>query len=641
MAIVDDVEFDLINKIIKRTTGAGTTVYSANALYSFAMDTFDELTHIDDTVPMSAQTPTSYTVIAGWYLQEDLTKYINGGAIQTSGYNTVITYAPVTIGTPFVVGDIGDTLTGSVSTDTGDLVDYNNTTGEVWIRMTTTADVFADTDVLSGAGTGTATVDGTPRTGETIFANPYTLGTLEGTPVIYIVQDGVTLTSWWAAGPFDIIVKVTETGTDIDSKAITVFCRAWTDLYDNFEITLTTAGQNAVPLGTSDDLNSQTAAATVLTWAAANIGGTDAVSSIDIDFEFTSPFSYDIGDGNGVQDYSVQIDCDSISLANVYEVCKWATRDGAESGYLETESDANAIDGEAYRYALSTYAEVKASPFGTFAGGKFFGARGVYFINLHADDVQNIQLVDNAGNTRSPPNFQAFSISGVVSGDRCAIFLDTGSGNGVVDKTQHTSDATANVAGDSTFETQATIESDTPTSGTLIVVATDELEEHIYRYASYATDIFTLPTATTGTGDGAASTSVLIDSGAAWVEDTNISVGDIVYDSTNSEYAYVLTVDSGTQLTMTAAKTTTWLGAAYETNSLVQTYDGSDTAYVPYIYEESTGTSISETTTIYTSDIYVLCRVRKKGILPFVTTGTYGATGYSAAAIRTTDSIQT
>ena len=139
------------------------------------------------------------------------------------------------------------------------------------------------------------------------------------------------------------------------------------------------------------------------------------VSSIDIDFEFTSPFSYDIGDGNGVQDYSVQIDCDGESLANVYEVCKWATRDGAAGGYLETQTDANGINGEAYRYAHDTYSEVKASPFGTFAGGKFFGAQGVYFINLHADDAQAFQLIDKAGIARTPPNYQSVVITGVIS----------------------------------------------------------------------------------------------------------------------------------------------------------------------------------------------------------------------------------
>ena len=484
----------------------------------------------------------------------------------------------------------------------------------------------------SGTGAGTATAIST--TGETIFANFYTLGTLEGAPTLYVFQDGDRIDpDWWSTGHIDVLIKVSESGVDIDSKIITVFCRNWTDLYDHFEITLTTAGQNAVPLGTSDDLNNQSAGGDVEDMQ----DGTTA--SIAIDFSFTAPFSYDIGDGNGAQDYEVQIDCDSQTLDDVYEVCKFWTRSGSAK-QMETNADGQFVDGEEYDSAdTGVYADVKASPLGTFSAGKFIGARSIYFINLNAADAQNFQLIDKAGVTRNPPNYQAFGVTGLVVGDRVAIFEDTGSGNGVVDKVQHTSHAANNVAGDSTFETQASITTDTPTSGTLIVVATDELEEHIYRYASYSGVAFTMPTAATGAGTAGSTTTQLTDSGATF-QTADIEVGDIVYDSTNSEYAYVVSIDSQTQMTMTL-KTTTWNGANYETNSLVQTYDGSDTAYVPYIYETATGTSANETTTIYTADKYVLCRVRIKGILPFQTTGTYGSTGYSATAIRQTDSIVT
>ncbi len=428
-------------------------------------------------------------------------------------------------------------------------------------------------------------------------------------------------------------MKVTESDVDIDSKKITVFCRNWTDLYDHFEITLTTAGQNAVPLGSSDDLNNASTEGDVEDMQ----DGTTA--TIAIDYSFTAPFSYDIGDGNGVQDYEVQIDCDSQTLDDVYEVCKFWTR-ATSTKQLETNADAQYVNGEAYDSAdTGVYSDVKQCPLGTFAGGKFFGARSVYFINLAAADAQNFQLIDKAGVTRNPPNYQAFGVTGLVIGDRVAIYEDTGSGNGVVDKTQHTSHATNNVAGDSTFETGASITTDTPTSGTVIVVATDELEEHIYRYASYSGVAFTMPTVATGTGTGGSTTTQLTDTGATF-QTADIEVGDIVYDSTNSEYAYVVSIDSQTQMTMTV-KTTTWNGAGYETNSLVQTYDGSDYAYVPYIYETATGTSSNETTTIYTSDKYVVCRVRLKSILPFETTGTYGSTGYSATAIRQPDNIVT
>jgi len=636
MAIGDDVTYDVTNKIIKRAAAAGTTVYSVNDLYSYLMDQFDELTLMDDTVPMSAQTPTSYTMINGWYIQEDLTHYLNGGAIQTSGYvneiRTLICGSPSWVS--FATTDIGLTVTGGTTTDTGTLLDYDNAAYKLWVRMDDSGDTFDDpAETYTCGGTGSALSTAVSTTGETIFANFYTLGTLEGTPTLYVFQDGERVDpDWWDTGHIDVLIKVRQTGVDIDSKKVTVFCRNWTDLFDHFLITLTTAGQNAVPLGTSDDLNNTNTEALIEDYT----DGTQA--TIAIDFAFTTPFSYDIGDGSGAQDYEVQIDCNGKRLSWVYEVCKWWTRTGSTT-QLETISDSNFMDGQEYKSANHTsYAEVKASPLGTFAGGKFFGARSVYFTNLHADDAQAFQLVDKAGTTRYPPNYQAFSVAGLVAGDRVVVFEDTGDSNGIVKKTQHTSHATFNAVSDSTFETQATITSDTPTSGKIIVVATDEGEEHIYRYDSYATTIFTLPTSAGGTGTTGATTTLLIDSTADFGVTDDVEVGDIIYDSTNLEYAYVVSIDSVTQLT-TTAKTTTWLAATYATNVLVQTYDGSDTAYVPYIYKTATGATASETTTIYTSVKYVLCRVRKKGIIPFETVGSYGATGFSTTAIRTTDGI--
>ncbi len=38
---------------------------------------------------------------------------------------------------------------------------------------------------------------------------------------------------------------------------------------------------------------------------------------------------------------------------------------------------------------------------GTFAGGKFFGARGIFIQNMDSGDIQNYQLIDSNGVTRS------------------------------------------------------------------------------------------------------------------------------------------------------------------------------------------------------------------------------------------------
>lgn len=563
MAIADDIDYDLTNKIVKRKTGAGATVYTVNALYSWLMDEFDELTQMDDLVPMSAQTPTAYTVINGYYLQEELTKYLKTGAITSDGYvDEIRTLHCGATWTNFVAGDIGNTLTGGTTGDTGTILDYDNTAHEVWVRMDAAGDLFDNaTEAYTQSGTGNGTANAVSTTGEHLFANPYTLGTLEGTPQLYIFQDGGKLvnSSWFSTGHIDVLIKVTESGVDIDSKKVTVFARTLSDHYDGYEITLTSAGQNAVPLGTSDDLNNQTVTGTIEDWQ----DGT--IATIAIAFDFAAPvYSYDIGDGNGAQDYECQIDCDGQTLDKVYEVCKWWCRTGSTKALSE---DGSARDGEEYRYANSTYSEVRTSPLGTFAGGKFFGARSIYFVNLNAADAQNFQLIDKAGVTRDPPNYQGFSVLGLVVGDRVAIYESTGAGLGVVDKSQHT--MTIQAGGLGTVTVSSAIPTDTPTSGNVVIVESTTGAEEVCAYTSYTGAVFTLSGVT------------------------------------------------------------------------ANAYDGSDTAYVPYIYETASGTSANETTTIYTADKNLVTRVRKKGILPFETTGTYSSTGYSATAVRTADGVVT
>ena len=119
------------------TPTAKTTVYTVRALYSFIQNTFDELGQMDDTVPMSAQTPTEFTMINGWFIDDESTKYLSGGAISTSGYNNEIRILTLAAGgyTSAVVTDIGKIVVGGTTTDSGKLLHYNNTTRKWWVRM--------------------------------------------------------------------------------------------------------------------------------------------------------------------------------------------------------------------------------------------------------------------------------------------------------------------------------------------------------------------------------------------------------------------------------------------------------------------------------------------------------------------------
>lgn len=275
MALIQDFwQIDYTNKRIyydnQDPSFGADTVYSVNDLYSYLQDVFDDLDQMDDYVPMSAQTPTAYTLINGWFIDDDSIKYLDGGAITQDNANNDISMVQLGSGgnwNNFESTDIGLAVTGSVSNDTGILLAYNNTTYKVWIRLDNTANKFDSGDIIlldsGGVGSGDASANG--AVGTDLFTNVYTLGTITDNPYaqVYIFQDGESIAEWsdltnWDRGHIDILVKVKESGTEFDDGIITVFARQFSDLYDNFEIDLSAGGRNAVPLASSTDLDNAT-----------------------------------------------------------------------------------------------------------------------------------------------------------------------------------------------------------------------------------------------------------------------------------------------------------------------------------------------------------------------------------------------
>jgi len=489
MAIADDIDYDYVNKIMKRKAAAGATVYTVNAAYSYTQTVFDDLGQGDDKIPMGAATPTSYTMDNGWYIQRELLQYMKTGAIETTGYeDEVHTLTLDGSYTNFIDADIGKQVTDDAA-DVGELLDYDNTAQMIWVRIGSSTVIGDGSAVaINGGSSGGGDASGDSVTGETLIANPYSLGSLFSSLPLYIIQDSTEVTSFWADGHFDILLVVTEAGVDIDSKYITVFGRKWGELYTHYNIQLTSAGQNAVPLGNDNDGNVSTAEGTVETWAHTNISGTGAVYDIDINFD-DGNYNYDIGDGNGSQAYDIQVDCNGQTLDKVYEVTKWATRDSSVS---QLENYGVADDGQEYISFDTTgngYAEVVTAPFGTFAGGKFFGARGVYFTNLAASDAQNFELIDAGGTKRYPPNYQAFSMAGLVAGDNVWVYESTGSSSTDVKKDQYSLKVANNVLNE--LEITVDIPSSTPESGYIIVVDDDGSEIH-YAYSAFSGKIFTV-----------------------------------------------------------------------------------------------------------------------------------------------------
>lgn len=792
MAIGDDWTIDYNVKRIYHSSG--TDIYTVRNLYTYLQDTFDELNQMDDDIPMSAQTPTEFTMINGWFIDDESIKYLKGGAIATSGWNEIIHVLSYT--GSFTGTDVGKVAQDD-SVDVGPLLAYNNTTGVCWIREDrgsyTQIASGSDIDITDGTQNITAAANGS--TGESLYANIYTLGTIATDPPaqIYVFQDSSAISEWstldnWdpygsLSGHIDVILKVKEADVEIDNAVVTVYARQFGDNYDHFEIDLTNGGRNAVPLATSTDLNNpsgefflfydgeHTAPSVGDIVEGATTGhraeviaitdwGTDGVLTIggvtgifqdneelvvasplasvgDVigqageqyilyDNEAGGPFTLgehitgsltNVASLHGIVDrgasgymilgspntlfannehitggvsgatasvfgagtpaikqyalspkitirfvnatmghdndlvamsegdelvgsttravcvvmesntgsdllvgnlasglfqnnetlyrtsgtatrvasvntgaapgmtashtmgkaftqqseypYDVIINCAGLTLASVYEYLKSVTReDSTYPMYVATIGAPATLaiteDGEEYQRAQTGYALSKTAPFGTFAGGVFFGARGVWIENMDSADTQNYQLIDAGGVTRTPPNFQALTVTAASPGDRVSIFRTTGD-NYIINKALYSAEARgANVA---TISIDTIVATDTPSAGFIRVV-------------------------------------------------------DV--DSSNIEYRH---------------RYTAWTGTAFQLATNIATaLVASDTVYIPYIDVEATQTSVSQTV-IYASDRYVMARVRLKGIIPFETKGQYKSTGYSTAAIRTTDTI--
>src|SRR3990172_12771357 len=275
------------------TGGTGNGFANVNKLYSALQDLFDEIGQRDDGVPMSAQTPTEYTIgiidsgdSDPWFIDRVSVEHLTGGALRTSSWerdlrgdgtgNTGIVRISYALSggftTDFITSDIGKTVV-SANGDTGTLLDFNTTlsTKVAWIRPTNNA-LANDWDSASGeitvtGGTGDVNQASAGVTGESLWANIYSIGTIldDDNTHIYIYQNGTylkayksTTSDWWGDGHVDILVNVKEVGLETDVGYINVLARRYSQTYSYYTVDLTNGGRNPLPLQTGNDLDNQT-----------------------------------------------------------------------------------------------------------------------------------------------------------------------------------------------------------------------------------------------------------------------------------------------------------------------------------------------------------------------------------------------
>lgn len=229
-------------------TGSATGTRTVNAVYSALADLMDDLSQMAEGDVMSAQTPTQYTIGSidpsdankdGWFIDRTTVEHLTGGAITTSGWTRItgtatgIVRIPYTVGTDFATSDIGKTVTNGTSLATGTLLDFNTTgaTKYAWIRPTdnTAANDWSGSSgtVTVTSGTGSVTQSGPAVTGDSLWANVYSLGTIvmPGTH-LYLYQNGARVVSyknsaadWWPDGQIDALLPTKELGQFVDGLA--------------------------------------------------------------------------------------------------------------------------------------------------------------------------------------------------------------------------------------------------------------------------------------------------------------------------------------------------------------------------------------------------------------------------------------
>lgn len=266
-------------RLYRDTSVSPTITDTVLTLYSDLQDLFDQPDYMDDTVPMTAQTPTEFTVGGTdsdfpWFMAPPDAKYLRGGAIQTAGWSRTVAsengIVMVTYNgsTDPVAADLDATITDVTNSDSGTLLGFDTTDGKLWIRP---ADDTAANNFDTGSGNlngGTTSGIGAQTAagieGEYLWANPNSVGvfsTQTGTRG-YVYQDGAKVTNWPAGiglnadGEFDILLLVREADIEIDNAQAVFFARRGGALGDWFESDFTNGGRVTIPLtGNPDTVN--------------------------------------------------------------------------------------------------------------------------------------------------------------------------------------------------------------------------------------------------------------------------------------------------------------------------------------------------------------------------------------------------
>lgn len=286
-------------RIVRDTAVSPTIIDTVKDLYLALADLFHSATQMDDGTPMSAQTPTEYTIGIidsgdddSWFIDKTSMQWLKGGALKTALWkrttdvNTGIIKVTC-INTNIVAADIGYDISGA-TTGNGTLLHILNTGGantELWIRPDSSAagdDFTTDTQVITCNAHTAEQAGAASFTGEMLWANVYNTGiaslsvgthqfayqgvkTGDSAPDVRIEKYETSGEDWWGDGTFDVLILVADQADNlvdrqyfIDKGYVSFFARQYSETYSFYIVDLFAGGRNPIPMETGNDLNNPT-----------------------------------------------------------------------------------------------------------------------------------------------------------------------------------------------------------------------------------------------------------------------------------------------------------------------------------------------------------------------------------------------
>jgi len=329
---------------------------------------------------------------------------------------------------------------------------------------------------------------------------------------------------------------------------------------------------------------------------------------------------------------------------------------GTFATHATTETLTNASTGSVeINTTATTFNANKQSPFGTLAGGTFFGARGVVladWISSGANsDENNFSLTDSSGTIKARPQAYSITVSNLVGTDETTTTDDLvtafrlTAAAGSIDKTEYSA-AGGEAIGAATLDTDSAITSDTPgkTTGGVLRLrdASDANKEYRIRFDSWSGTQFALSNIVVASADAGTGTATIVEAGAF----TNAKRGDIVVNHTRSEaVSYVTSVDDANTVQISPAISGQTTADSIELNCVPVAVNTADDIYVPLIDEYPTSDTAS--VSLITSDTTIDYRVRVRNvratekIKTFVTDDAITSADRAVATIRNEDTIHT